>query len=166
MVARQSETPGLAARAIADGRFRIGDSRRAGLSSSAPNKANFGVFSVEKGHSGGRQSQKGSAGRESVHEVPHARRDTLHEMRAIALSSFVQNEPNFWRGQDPSNLRTFIRLRQCESFGRAATQSQSKPICGGRPAAMDGRALVGYNGQRCGWGAGAKDRWGQRECLR
>ena len=45
-----------------------------------------------------------------------------------AVSSIMRNEPNFLRGQIPSNLLICNRLRENGLAGRAAKRTQSKPI--------------------------------------
>jgi len=83
-----------------------------------------------------------------------------------ALSSFVQSKPNFMPGQCVDKCLGSKWLCRKWWPGGGQKQSQSKPIFEVSPVAMDGRGVVGYNGQRCGLGAGAKDRLGLWECLR
>jgi len=180
MVVRHSATPGSAVvrTGILDLKAQIGavdmraDLRWAGRSSTAPNEANFAVFSAEKRDSGGKQCRSGRRGRPpfQISDPFDCAQDGCADFKSqIAgrrppggVSSFMQSEPNFSGGQNPSNFRTFIHLHQDGAAGRAPRRTQSKPICGGRLAAVDDPCVGRYNDA----GAGVKDRPGQRECLR
>jgi hypothetical protein len=169
IVARHSATPGQAVvgTAISDLRGQIGavgvraDLRRAGPSSTTPNKANFAVFSTEKGDSGEKQSQSGRL-RPPRSQILDFKSQIVGREPPGGVSSFMQSEPNSGGGQNPSNFFTFRRLHRFECADRGPRRTQSKPICGGRPVAMDDPGIARYNG----FGAGVTDRPGQRECLR
>ena len=177
MAARQSETPDPAAGTAVISKLprlrgdmhgfalkrRSAVCRRAIAGSSlAPNKANFGLFRAEKGHVAPEQTQSGRA--MYRFRFCFAFRDSDFGFPAhpwAGVSSFVQSKPNFGGGQNPSNLLTCNPLHRRSPAGWAPKQSQSKPICGARPVAMDGRAWSEYNGR----GAGVQDRPGPWECL-
>ncbi|UCD52010.1 MAG: hypothetical protein JSW27_05105 [Phycisphaerales bacterium] len=178
MVARHSETPDRAVvpTAISDLKSQIGavdvraDLLERDVSSAVSNKANFGLFGAKKGHSWGKQSQSGPPRPTGISDPFDRAQDGCADLRAqIAgreppggVSSFVQSKPNFVGGQNVYNFRTCKHLNEYRPVARAPKHTQSKPIFQAGRVAMDGAGIARYNDS----GAGAKDRLGQRECLR
>ena len=104
-------------------------------------KADFCCFLGGNGGSGRKQSQMGSGGRpetggwrELACRAVHARRNTHHEIREPALSSFVQNKPNFsegdrtvngWGGEGYADVSGNGRAKQSQ-FGQGRSRPQSQ----------------------------------------
>jgi len=98
------------------------------------NKADFCCFSAGNGVSGRKQSQMGSGGRpetggwrELACRAVHARRNTHHEIREPALSSFMQSKPNFFEGEGAANGWSGESYGDVSGNGRAKQSQFPRP---------------------------------------